>query len=580
MTVMPKLTKSEVQAKVQSQVVRYALELIVDDMAQSLMRTARSIVIKESQDLSCCIFDRSGRVIVQSNHAPMLLAGSAYTIESCIAHLAERGFDEGDIVVTNDPYRGGQHLMDVVMISPVFHQGEHVGYVSCLAHHSDLGGASPGGVAGGLRDIYSEGLCFPFVKLCIKGQENRDLMDMIAANIRVPHKTLSDMRAQIAACVTGVRRFKEAIDRFTLAGIEDAADRLIQETTDRMFAGLPKIPDGTWIGEEWVDDDGITDKPVRIVVKIVKRGNDVTVDLTESDDQVEGNINCPLATVMAAVQYPFICAIDNSVCANHGMFAVLKFKTRKGSVLDPVRPAAVAARTNVSLKVQEATIKALAKAVPGSMMATSHGQMTHMAVVGVDPRTGKPFVANDLAGGGAGGRPTKDGRDGQDTHLARFMNTPNEMIEHEFPIRVRQYGLVPDSAGAGQYRGALGLVRDVEVLVDKATFSRYSDRHKFPVAGAAGGTDGKPGAMVLNPGRENVKLKSKGVDEVKKGDVVRVITPGGGGYGDPARRDPALLAQDLVEGKITEAFALAHYGAEKVAAAKRLLAGEPRAAAE
>ena len=223
-------------------------------------------------------------------------------------------------------------------------------------------------------------------------------------------------------------------------------------------------------------------------------------------------------------------------------------------------PAAVAARTNVSLKVQEATIKALAKAVPGSMMATSHGQMTHMAVVGVDPRTGKPFVANDLAGGGAGGRPTKDGRDGQDTHLARFMNTPNEMIEHEFPIRVRQYGLVPDSAGAGQYRGALGLVRDVEVLVDKATFSRYSDRHKFPVAGAAGGTDGKPGAMVLNPGRENVKLKSKGVDEVKKGDVVRVITPGGGGYGNAYERDVQKVVEDVRNGLVSLDGARLDYG--------------------
>jgi N-methylhydantoinase B len=580
MTDTPATAKAAIQAKVQSQVIRYALELIVEDMAQSLMRTARSVVIKESQDLSCCIFDRRGRVVVQSNHAPMLLAGSAYTIEAAIEQLGARGFKDGDIVMANDPYRGGQHLMDVMMISPVFVDGEHVGYVSCLAHHSDLGGASPGGVAGGLRDIYSEGLCFPFVRAYIEGEENRDLFAMIEANVRAPYKTLSDMRAQVAACLTGIRRYKETIARFGLPAIEAAADMLIRETEERMTVGLDKLPDGEFTGEEWVDDDGVTDQPAHIVVRIKKRGRELEIDLTESSDQVQGNINCPLATVMAAVQYPFTCALDNTVCANHGMFKVLKFKTRKGSILDPVRPAAVAARTNVSLKVQEATIKALAKMLPGKMMATSHGQMTHMAIVGDDPSHHRTFIYNDLAGGGAGARPTKDGRDGQDTHLGRFMNTPTEMIEHEFPVRCHRYELVPDSGGAGLYRGALAVLRDIEILTEKALFSRYGDRQKFRPQGLDGGGDAEPGRFVLNPGRDDKRLKSKGVDEVKQGDVLRIVTPGGAGYGDPRKRDIRAIAADLADGKTSEDFVMRHYGADKLFEAKRLLAGTHRAAAE
>lgn len=566
-----KAAPNSVQARVQSQVVRYALELIVEDMAQSLMRTARSVVIKESQDISCCLFDRHGRVVVQSNHAPMLLAGSAYTIQSAIEQLGGKQLQEGDIIMANDPYKGGQHLMDVMMIAPVYLDGEQVGYVSCLAHHSDLGGASPGGVAGGLRDIYSEGLCFPFVRAYIAGEENPDIFAMISANVRAPYKTLSDMRAQVAAILTGIRRYKETIGRFGLEVLETSSDMLIRETSERMIAGLDKLPDGEFTGEEVVDDDGVTDDPAYIRVKIIKQGKDLTVDLTESSDQVAGNINCPLATVMAAVQYPFTVVLDNTVAANHGMFDVLKFKTRKGSLLDPVRPAAVAARTNVSLKVQEATMKALAKMVPGQVQAPSHGQMTHMALVGDDPVQDRTFIYNDLAGGGAGARPTKDGRDGQDTHLGRFMNTPNEMIEHEFPVRIHQYSLVPDSAGAGKYRGALAITRDVEVLTEKATFSRYGDRQKFPVEGAEGGGQGQPGAFTLNPDGEGRRIKSKGVDEVAKGDILRITTPGGGGYGDPKDRDPALLAQDIADGKITEAFALENYGADKVAEAKALI---------
>jgi len=574
------LTSPNLRDRVQAQVIRYALELVAEDMANTLMRTARSTVIKEVQDLSCALFDKAGRVIVQSKHAPMLLAGSTLTMQEALKALGGRTLAKGDVIIANDPFRGGQHIMDVMMIAPVYRGDELVGYVGSVAHHSDLGGASPGGVAGGLTEIYAEGLCFPFVRLYIGGQENEDLFQLIANNIRVPHKTLGDLRAQASACLTGMRRYLEAIDRFGLEAIAAATDLLIAETESRLLAGLDRLPDGTFTGEDIVDDDGITEESIPIRVKIVKQGRKVTVDLTGCGNQVAGNINCPLATTLAAVQYGFTIALDKEVTPNHGCFTIIDIKTRKGSVVDPIRPAATAARTNVSLKVQEATLMALGKMLPGQMIAPSHAQISHVAFVGHDPATGRAFVYNDIFGGGAGARPTKDGRDAQDTHLARFKNTPTEMIEHEYPVRVHSYTLVPDSGGAGTYRGALGVARDVEVLVDGAVFSRYGDRQKHPVQGAEGGGVGKPGYFVLNPGKDDKRLRSKGVDKLKKGDVVRIVTPGGGGFGPPQERDAAALADDLVSGKVTEAFARANYGAELTETALRIAATPRSSAAE
>ena len=565
--------------RVQAQVIRYALELVAEDMASTLMRTARSTVIKEVQDLSCALFDREGRVIVQSKHAPMLLAGSSLTMSQAMEHMERQPLQMGDVLIANDPFRGGQHIMDVMMISPVFRDGELVGYVGSVAHHSDLGGASPGGVAGGLTEIYAEGLCFPFVRLYIGGEENPDLFAMIENNIRVPHKTLGDIRAQASSCLTGIRRFLEAVDRFGLETIERTADMLIAETEDRLRRGLNKLPDGEFTGEDVVDDDGITEDAIPIRVKIVKKGCDVTVDLTGCADQVRGNINCPLATTLAAVQYGFMIALDKQVTPNQGVFSVVDIKTRKGSIVDPVKPAATAARTNVSLKIQEAVLMALGKMMPGRMMAPSHAQISHVAFVGTDPETGRAFSYNDIFGGGAGARPAKDGRDAQDTHMARFKNTPTEMIEHEYPVRVWSYELLPDSGGAGKFRGALGLARDVEVMTDGVVFSRYGDRQKNVVPGAEGGGHGKPGRFVLNPGREDAPLKSKGVDLLKKGDIVRIETPGGGGFGPVSERSDAALAADLRDGKITEGFIRTEFGEEQLATLKKLGGDTPGIAA-
>ncbi len=554
------VTADRLRATTQAQVIRYALETVAEDMATTLMRTARSTVIKEVQDLSCAIFDEKGRVIVQSRHAPMLLAGSTLTMGEALAVLDGDRLAPGDIIIANDPFRGGQHIMDVMMIAPVYSADVFVGYVGAMAHHSDLGGASPGGVAGGLTEIFAEGLCFPFVRLYKGHQENAELFAMIENNVRVPHKTLGDLRAQASACFTGIRRYLEVVERFGHATINEAGSLLIEETETRLLKGLDRLPDGAFIGEDVVDDDGVSDTPIPIRVRITKSGRDVCVDLSECADQVKGNVNCPLATTLAAVQYGFTIALDRNVMPNHGCFNILQIKTRKGSVVDPNRPAATAARTNVSLKIQEATLMAISDMLNGNMIAPSHGQISHIAILGRDATTGDAFCYNDIFGGGAGARPTKDGRDAQDTHLARFKNTPTEMIEHEYPVRCHNYGLVPDTGGAGRYRGALALVRDVEILCDGAVFSRYGDRQRHPVKGAHGGGEGKSGYFELTRDGKTQRLRSKGVDDLKKGDLVRIVTPGGGGYGPPTGRKLEAIANDLYDGKTTREYVANAYG--------------------
>ena len=542
-----------------AQVIRYALESVAEDMATTLMRTSRSTVIKEVQDLSCALYDAAGRVIVQSKHAPMLLAGSTLTMEEALKALHGRQMAPGDIIIANDPFRGGQHIMDVMMIAPVWLADELIGYVGAVAHHSDLGGATPGGVGGGLTEVYAEGLCFPFIRFHIGGSENVDLITLIENNIRVPHKTMGDLRAQASSCRVGVDRYIEAVGRFGIAAIEESTDLLIGETEARLRHGLTKLPDGEFFGEDVVDDDGVSDDPIKIKVIIRKSGDRVTVDLDECGDQVRGNINCPFATTLAAVQYSFTVALDPYVTPNQGCFNIIEIHAREGSVVNPKRPAATAARTNVSLKIQEATLMALAKMAPGKIMAPRHGQMSHVAFVGTEPETGRTFVYNDLFGGGSGARADRDGRDAQDSHLARFKNTPTEMVEHEYPVRCHAYGLAPDSGGAGRTRGALGVYRDVEVLTDEVVFSRYGDRQKFEVPGAEGGASGKPGYFVLNPDGEARRLKSKGVDRLQKGDIVRIVTPGGGGFGDPAERPRDAISDDLADGKISPDFAAEFY---------------------
>ncbi|MBI4244763.1 MAG: hydantoinase B/oxoprolinase family protein [Planctomycetes bacterium] len=542
------------------QVVRYRLEQVADQMGYTMVRTSRSTIIKEIMDITCAIFDEQGKTIAQAHHAPMLLTGFEITMAELLKRIPLSEWKEGDVIISNDPYLGGQHLTDLQTFAPIFYENRITGFVGTIAHHSDIGGSAPGSVAGGLTEIYAEGLRLPMVYLYRSGKENPDVFDILSANIRVPDKTLGDVRAQAAASFVGIREVKNIFEKYSPEVVKGCMKMLMDYSEKRMRAGLLKISDGVYSGEDFVDDDGIEDKPIRICVNIHKKGDTASVNFDGTDPQVKGNINCPISTTHAAVYYALICVIDPHVPPNSGCYRPFTVTAQPGTVVNPLLPGAVQARTNTSQKISEATIRALSKALPEKVTAGSHGNIMTCGFSGWHPGTRKRFVYIDIQGGGAGARPGKDGRDGQDSHLARFMNTPVEAAELECPVRIERYELIKDSGGPGKTRGALALRRDVHCLAENMTFSRYADRQKFPPFGILGGKDGATGRFVKNPALDNKQMKSKGLDYLKKDDVISIRTPGGGGYGSPFERDPAFVLNDVLDEKISIESAEQFYG--------------------
>jgi N-methylhydantoinase B len=442
-------------------------------------------------------------------------------------------------------------------------RGRLVGFVGNIAHHTDMGGSAPGGTAGGLTEIFMEGLRLPFVKLYKRGAEDDELFGILANNIRVPDRTLGDIRAQASANFVGVRRAKEVFDKYTPQVVQACLTQLLNTSEGRIRAGLRQIPDGDYSGVDWVDDDGVTEDPIRLQVNIHKRGDTAVVDFAGTAQQVRGNINCPLATVYAAVYYSLIAVIDPHVPPNSGCYRPFRIEAEEGLIINPRMPAAVGARTNTSQKITEAMILALSSAVPERVMAGSHGQITNCGFSGFHPRNGRRFVYIDIQGGGAGARPHKDGRDGQDSHLARFKNTPVEAVELEYPVRIERYEFIPDTGGAGTFRGALGLRRDIRILIDDVSWARYGDRQKSDPFGLFGGKPGARGKFVLNPDTPAARdMKSKGLDRLHAGDMVSLRLPGAGGYGPPQHRNRLRLLQDVRDGKVTPDGARRDYGVE------------------
>lgn len=542
------------------QVIRYAMEQVADEIGYSLMRMSRTTIVKEILDFSCAVLDSRGNTIAQAHFAPMLMHSLETTTRKLLELYPQEEFQEGDVFISNDPYMGGQHVMDVQFITPVIFEGKLVGFVADIAHQLDMGGSVPGGVAGGLTEIYQEGLRLPPVKFMRAGKEDKQLVSIIANNIRLPERTLGDFRAQTAATFVGVRHMKEVFTKYGAEVVSRCFDMLLDYSESRMREGIRSIPDGDYTGVDYVDNDGHTDTPVRVQVNVHKRGDEAWIDFKGSSSQVQGNINCPVACSSSAVFYVLIAVSDSHVPVNSGCYRPIHLEYEEGTVVCPSLPAAVTARSQTTTKIIEALMKGLAQAIPDRVTAGSHGQAATCAFLGADSDTGERFAYIEIQGGGGGARPNKDGPDGQDIHLGLFKNTPVEAAELEFPILVERYELVPGSGGAGRFRGGLSLRKDIHFLAD-VTFARYTDRQEFAPQGLFGGKEGHKGRLILNPGTpQEERLKSKGVSPLKKGDVLSIRLPGSGGYGDPLERDPERVRWDVLNRKISLESAREDYG--------------------
>ena len=539
------------------QVIRYGLEAVADDMGYNLMRMGRTTIVKEIMDINCAVLDAGGGILAQAHLCPLMMFSLPTTAENMLERVPS--FEEGDVIICNDPYLGGQHLLDVQFFSPVFVEGELVAFVANIAHQLDMGGAVPGGVAGGLTEIYQEGLRIPFVKLYRAGREDPQIFDLISRNIRIPEKTMEDFRAQAATTVVGVQRVQALVGKYGLNVFRDCTRMLLDYSEDRVRRFLGEIPDGDYTGKDQLDDDGRTDDPVDIQVNVHIRGNEMAVDFDGSAPQTAGNVNSPWACTQGGVFYTMVGIIDPDMPLNSGSFRPIRVSSREGLVTNPRPPAGVTARSQTMTKIVEAMLRAMSEVVPDRVVAGSHGQACTNSFSGVDPETGKRFSYIEIQGGGAGARPTKDGPDGQDLHLGRFMNTPVEAAELENPVRIERYEFIQDSGGAGKFRGGLSLRRDIRFLAD-VTWARYSDRQKFRPQGLFGGLEGSTGSLVLNPGApDEARCRSKGVDGIKAGDLLSIRLPGSGGYGPPSERDPARVAWDVRNGKVSARSAREDY---------------------
>jgi N-methylhydantoinase B len=515
---------------------------VAEEMGAALRRTAFSPNIKERRDYSCAVFDGDGQVIAMGDHMPVHLGSMPMSVHAAIEQC---DFAPGDMVMLNDPFRGGTHLPDITLVAPVYLRSSRSRmpdfYVASRAHHADVGGTYPGSM-GLCREIYQEGLRIPPVKVMRSGRVDRDILSLLLTNVRTPREREGDLGAQIAACHTGAERLRGICTRYGLACAKRAAAQLLDYSEELMGTFLQQVPAGTYRAEDFLDNDGIGDHPVKIALALtvhrkrkragVRALHQVTVDFTGSDAQVDGSVNAVEAITYSACFYVFRCLLAEDVPATAGLMRPIRVIAPEGTVVNARPPAAVAGgNVETSQRIVDVLLRALAQAVPERIPAAAAGTMNNLTIGGVDPRTHEPFAYYETIAGGMGARPTKDGVSGVHTHMTNSLNTPAEALEYAYPLRVRRYSLRANAGGAGKYLGGNGIVREIEVLTDTEV-TLLADRRSRGPYGLEGGSDGAPGAAAIVsadgstrrlPGKFNVRLR--------KGESIRIESPGGGGWG-------------------------------------------------
>ncbi len=557
------------------EVIRNACIAVAEEMNANLVRTGYSPNIKERRDCSCALFDSGGEMISQAENMPVHLGAMPFSVAAAVDRYPPETLEPGDSVLLNDPFRGGAHLPDLTLVSPVFVDDEVVAYAANRAHHADIGGSRAGSVAADSTEIYQEGLRIPPVKFSAGGKVDEDVLSMILANVRTPDERRGDLRAQEAANATGRRRFASLAEKYG-ATLDPALEEIKDYSERRMRAEIEALDDGTYTFEDVLDDDGKGNEDLPVKAAVTVDGDSVTVDFSGTAPQTDGPINAVFAVTASATYYAVRCVTDPSIPPNHGCYRPIDIEAPEGSIVNPEPPAAVVGgNLETSQRVTDVVLGALAEADVSRVLAGSQGTMNNVTFGGTDPRDGSPYAFYETQGGGFGGRDGKDGMDGVHVHMSNTMNTPVEVLETAYPLRVERYELRSDSGGAGQFRGGLGLRRDLRVMAHTATFSLLADRQRHAPYGLAGGGRGDSGsAYRIDPvdadaggddgdGTET-RLPGKSTHELPPGTTVSLRTPGAGGYGPPGERDPTALASDLRSGKLTESAARTAYGDELV----------------
>jgi N-methylhydantoinase B len=545
-----------------TEIVRAGVKAVTNEMKTNLTRTAYNTIIYEALDFTTGLYTADGRTVSIGLGLPMFIRGMGEVVAAKLRHFGRDGMEPGDILVTNDAYTTGSHLNHITLSLPIFHKGALVGFSCCMAHWLDIGGT----LAGVTTDIYSEGLQIPILKLHSRGKVNQDLIDIIRMNVRIPENALGDLRAQITAVKTGERRFLEMIERYGRSEVLAAIDHIMDVSELAARARTLTIPDGTYEAESYMDDDGVDlGKPVPIKVKVIVAGDRMTIDLSGVAAQVRGFYNSGHTTAHACAQVAYKCLTSpTDYPINDGSFRPLEVIAPPGRVVSAVKPAAMRRWMTFPMTIVDTVFKALAPAIPERVPAGHHADLIFAMLVGFAPKTRRLILAGiSQTGGGWGAKQSEDGlsatiamNDG-DTH-----NSPVELLEAKHPLVVERYELVPDSGGAGRYRGGLGCEREVRITTD-LSLTTHIDRSHCAPWGLFGGLEAMANRVAIRRGGKlkedfgNAKVYTLAL---KAGDGVVMRGGGGGGFGSPLERPAARVRDDVYQGYVSPAAARELYG--------------------
>jgi N-methylhydantoinase B len=532
------------------EVIRGALVYAAEEMGIALKKSAYSPNIKERMDHSCALFDPQRRLIAQAEHIPVHLGSMALGVREGIASY-KGTLEPGDMILLNDPYISGTHLPDLTLIAPIFQGTRLLGYAANKAHHTDIGGKAPGSIAGDSTELYQEGLIIPPVKFVKKGIIDPELSWLIRSNVRTPDIQMGDLRAQIAANNTGIRRVLELAEQYGADALHLAMKEIMDYSERRMRVAISAMPRGVYEASDYMEDVpgvGLAEIRARVTVD----GEGITFDYSGTCPQVEAPINAPLGVTIAGIYFTLITVTDPTIPVNDGCFRPVTLRIPEGTIMNPRRPAPVAGgNVETSQRNVDVLMKAFSQIVPGRVPAAGLGTMNNVSVGGIR-RDGTPWTFYETIGGGSGGRPDGDGVDGVHVNMTNTMNTPIESLEAYLPMHFASYGLRPDTGGAGEYRGGCGIERSWTLTVPKATLSILAERTKIQPWGLDGGKGGALGEYRLaKKSGETLSLPSKCTVQIEEGDTLIVHTPGGGGYGNPRKRNPERVLRDVLNGLVS-----------------------------
>lgn len=535
-------------------VVKNGLDSIADEMAYTVVRIARSEIVKDVMDFSAAICAADGQMVAQAKTIAQHLGAIPEAMESVLTAFAD-DLHDGDVVIMNDPYHGGMHLPDIFMFVPIFHGGVRRAFAVVICHHTDVGGRVPGSNASDSTEIYQEGLRLPPLKLYERGVINRTLEKLIRINVRVPDRVLGDLAAQYAAAQVGRRGLEKLMQRYGADELDAYMQELLDYAERLTRQEILTWPRGTWRFTDHIDSDGFSDTPIPISVAVTVRDDGtLAVDYSGSSPQVRGALNSTMSFTRSLTYLSVRCVLAKDIPNNVGLFRCVDVTAPEASILNPAMPGACAARALTGYRVFDTMLGALAQIVPDKVPAAGEGGNSVICISGLRPNR-EPFIIVDMICGAWGGRPDKDGLEAVTNASQNLSNMPVEVMEAEHPVRIEEYAFVTDSCGAGRYRGGVGIRRTYRVLAPEALLQMRTDRVRFAPYGLSGGAPGGTSSNYMEVAGERRPLPGKITTSIRQDTVIVHEQAGAGGFGDPLERPPEAVLEDHLEGKITRDYA-------------------------